>query len=191
MKLSAYLPRALPAGLETLADLATDLRWTWSHESDTLWRAMDPEVWEQTKNPYVVLQYLTEERLAELAADPSFKDHLRRLETARQEYLSQPGWYGESHGEQGVKGIAYLSMEFGLGEALPLYAGGLGILAGDYLKAASDLGVPVTAVGLLYQEGYFRQVLDAAGWQQEAYPFNDPTSCPLSPSRPRPEPGFG
>jgi starch phosphorylase len=99
----------------------------------------------------------------------------------RQEYLSQPNWYGETQGTRGVKGIAYFSMEFGLGEARPLYAGGLGILAGDYLKAASDLGVPVTGVGLLCQEGYFRQVLDAAGWQQEAYPFNDPTSLPVFP----------
>lgn len=181
MKFSAYLPRALPPGLEPLAALATDLRWTWSHESDALWRTMDSEVWEQTENPYVVLQCLSEERLRELATDPVFIDHLKRLEEARQNYLSGHGWYGETHGGEGVKGIAYFSMEFGLGEALPLYAGGLGILAGDYLKAASDLGVPVTGIGLLYQEGYFRQVLDAAGWQQEAYPFNDPTSLPVFP----------
>lgn len=181
MKLSAYLPRVLPASLKSLADLATDLRWTWSHESDALWRTMDPEIWEQTENPYVVLQYLSEERLQELAADEAFIEHLRRLGKARQNYISQPGWYGECYSDRQLNGIAYFSMEFGLGEALPLYAGGLGILAGDYLKAASDLGVPVTAIGLLYQEGYFRQVLDTAGWQQEAYPFNDPTSLPVFP----------
>jgi starch phosphorylase len=181
MKISAYLPRALPAGLETLAELATDLRWTWSHESDALWRRMGPEVWEQTENPYVVLQYLTEERLQELAADPDFRLHLESLAIQRQSYLEQAGSYGDSYGDKELQGIAYFSMEFGLGEALPLYAGGLGILAGDYLKTASDLGVPVTAVGLLYQEGYFRQVLDVAGWQQEAYPFNDPTSLPVFP----------
>ncbi len=180
MRLSVYLPRALPAGLETLADLATDLRWTWCHESDALWRRMAPEVWEQTENPYVVLQYLTEARLQELAADPDFRLHLENLAMQRQSYLEQAGRYG-SYGDKELQGIAYFSMEFGLGEALPLYAGGLGILAGDYLKTASDLGVPVTAVGLLYQEGYFRQVLDAAGWQQEAYPFNDPTSLAVFP----------
>jgi starch phosphorylase len=181
MKLSAYLPRALPASLKTVADLATDLRWTWSHESDFLWRTMDPEVWEQTENPYVVLQYLSEERLEELSVDPVFIDQLKRLKGKRREYLAMPGWYGERHDAQLVKGIAYLSMEFGLGEALPLYAGGLGILAGDYLKTASDMGVPVTGIGLLYQEGYFRQALDASGWQQEVYPYNDPTSLPVFP----------
>jgi starch phosphorylase len=181
MEPSPYLPRELPESLYSLAELATDLRWTWSHESDALWRMMDPEVWEQTGNPYVVLQNLAEGRLEELAADSMFKEHLRRLAALREEYIGQPGWFGESHGDEVLKGISYFSLEFGLGEALPLYAGGLGILAGDYLKAASDLGVPVTAVGLLYQEGYFRQVLDAFGWQQEAYPYNDPTTLPVLP----------
>jgi starch phosphorylase len=102
MKLSAYLPRALPASLETVADLATDLRWTWSHESDALWRAMDSEVWEQTENPYVVLQYLSEERLQELSADPVFVYQLKRLEEKRREYLTMPGWYGERLAAGGV-----------------------------------------------------------------------------------------
>ncbi|MBE0577122.1 MAG: alpha-glucan family phosphorylase [Desulfuromonadales bacterium] len=181
MKPSPYLPRELPEGLAPLTDLATDLRWTWSHESDALWRMMDPEAWELTENPYVVLQNLAEGRLEELATDSVFKEHLWRLAALREEYLGHTGWFGESHGDNVLKGISYFSLEFGLGEALPLYAGGLGILAGDYLKAASDLGVPVTAVGLLYQQGYFRQVLDAFGWQQEAYPYNDPTTLPVQP----------
>ncbi len=176
-----YLPRALPPALEPLTGLVTDLRWTWSHESDAIWQTLNPEVWEQTGNPYAALQYTTEERLDELAADSVFTSRLIQLDESRKAYLARGGWYGVRHGNDGLKGIAYFSMEFGIGEALPLYAGGLGILAGDYLKAASDLGVPVTAVGLLYQQGYLRQVLDGSGWQQEVYPYNDPTSLPVFP----------
>jgi len=179
--LAPFLPRKLPDGLEILADLATDLRWTWSHAGDALWKAMDAEAWERTGNAYVVLQNLPEERLEQLAKDARFRERLQQLAEQREAYLAQPGWYGSSDTDKGLRGIAYFSMEFGLGEALPLYAGGLGVLAGDYLKAASDLGVPVVGVGLLYQEGYFRQSLDSDGWQQEAYPYNDPTSLPIVP----------
>ncbi len=142
---------------------------------------MDPLIWEQTENPYVVLQNLSQERLEELANDTEFVKRLRHLAATHEAYCGQSGWYGETHANAKLKRVAYFSMEFGLGKALPLYAGGLGILAGDYLKAASDLGVPVVAVGLLYQEGYFRQVLDADGWQQEIYPYNDSTSLPIQP----------
>jgi len=179
------LPAELLPLVDTVMDLAMDLRWTWSHAGDALWKAMDPEVWEQTKNPFAVMQNLDPQRLQELNKNPQFKERLQRLATERKDYLEQPGWYGETHADAGLKGIAYFSMEFGLGEALPLYAGGLGILAGDYLKAASDLGVPVIGVGLLYQEGYFRQTLDASGWQQDIYPYNEPSSMPVRPVRSR------
>lgn len=115
-----------------------------------------------------------------LGADPLFLAGLQRLTQAR---LSAPGWFASTYGATKLKGGAYFSMEFGLGEALPLYAGGLGILAGDYLKTASDLGVPVIGIGLLYGEGYFRQVIDGEGWQRESYPFNDPGSMPIRPAR--------
>ena len=99
----------------------------------------------------------------------------------RERYLSEPSWYAQHYSAGELERVAYFSMEFGLGESLPLYAGGLGILAGDYLKTASDLGVPVVGVGLLYQVGYFRQIVDAGGWQHEMYPYNEPASLPIQP----------
>ena len=184
--LMSYL-RDLPADLlplvEQIADLAMDLRWTWSHGGDAMWKIMDPQLWEQSENPFVVLQNLSHERLQTLSQDQEFRQHLDRLVEARNRYCSCGGWFGEVHDNAGLRRIAYFSMEYGLGKALPLYAGGLGVLAGDYLKAASDLAVPVIAVGLLYQEGYFRQMLDTSGWQQEIYPYNDSSSLPLHPLR--------
>lgn len=177
----AFMPRELPAPLAVLAELALDLRWTWSHAGDALWQMVSPDIWERTRNPWVILQDVPQERLAQLAADVWFTDELQRLVHERDGYLEEPGWYGRQLGSSSMKVVAYFSMEFGLGEGLPLYAGGLGILAGDYLKTASDLGVPAVGVGLLYQQGYFRQVLDASGRQQELYPYNDPTSLPIQP----------
>ena len=175
------LPADLIPLVEQITTLATDLRWTWSHAGDTVWEAMDPVLWEQSENPLVVLQNLSRERLEELNRNSQFKRHLENLAIARNSYCDYCGWFGEVHTDAPLKGVAYFSMEFGLGEALPLYAGGLGVLAGDYLKAASDLAVPITAIGLLYQEGYFRQVLDESKWQQEVYPYNDSSTMPLRP----------
>jgi glycogen phosphorylase len=175
--------RDLPAGLEALAELALDLRWTWSHEADALWERVDAEAWDRTQNPWIILQDISAERLRALAADASFVAELERLAGTRRAYLKTPGWFSTAHGAAVLSGVAYFSMEFGLGEGLPLYAGGLGILAGDFLKTASDLGIPVIGVGLLYQEGYFRQTIDATGAQHEAYPFNDPGSLPIEPVR--------
>lgn len=173
--------RDFPDGLEALATIASDLRWTWSHAGDALWKMLDPQAWALTRNPYVILQNLSQQRLDELAQDAKFLKQLAKLTAARDGYLGRASWYGDTYSAAPLKGVAYFSMEFGLSEALPLYAGGLGILAGDYLKAVSDLGVPVIGVGLLYQEGYFRQTLDENGWQQAVYPYNDPTSLPISP----------
>ena len=175
--------RDLPEGLAALAELALDLRWTWSHEADALWQKIDAETWEQTANPWTLLREISDERLRTLAADRSFIAELERLSRARQAYLDAPGWFASAHRAATLSGVAYFSMEFGLGEGLPLYAGGLGILAGDFLKTASDLGLPVVGIGLLYQEGYFRQFIDADGAQHEAYPYNDPGSMPIQPAR--------
>ena len=177
------LPRPLPAGLEALTDLALDLRWTWSHAADDLWRMLDKEVWEATENPWVLLQDVSNQRLQQLAEDKQFREELDRLTVERENYLADPGWYGEVQQQYNVGKVAYFSMEFGLGEALHIYAGGLGILAGDYLKTASDLGLPVVGVGLLYQEGYFRQMLDADGRQLAVYPYNEPATLPIQPLR--------
>jgi starch phosphorylase len=174
--------RPLPPGLEGLADLALDLRWTWSHATDQLWETLDPETWEHTRNPYFILQSASQARLDQAASDSGFKQELQRWITQRQRYLHDPGWFGRVQGDSRLKCIAYFSMEFGLGEALPIYSGGLGILAGDFLKGASDLGVPVTGVGLLYQQGYFRQTLNPDGRQGEAFPYNDPVTLPITPA---------
>jgi glycogen phosphorylase len=177
-----FLPRDLPEPITILGELALDLRWTWTREADALWRRIDEELWTRTRNPWVILQSMSDESLCALAIDRSFTSELDRLARARTSHLEHPGWFASKCGSAKLTGVAYFSMEFGLGEALPLYAGGLGILAGDYLKTASDLGLPVIGIGLLYQEGYFRQIIDGTGWQQEAYPFNDPGSMPIRPA---------
>ena len=181
MNNQSYRTPELPPGLEILADLATDLRWTWSHAGDALWKVVAPKTWEQIENPYVILQNLPQKRLEELANDLHFLALIDKFVADRDAYYRQSGWYNNTYPDAKLQKIAYFSMEFGLGESLPLYAGGLGILAGDYLKAASDLGVPVIGVGLLYQEGYFRQMLDSEGWQHNVYPYNDPVSLPTQP----------
>ena len=172
--------RRLPDGLADLADLALDLRWTWNHATDRLWEALAPDIWKFTGNPWLILQSVSQSRLEQLTADAGFRDELGRLMQARREYLTGRTWFDDAYAGHDLQ-IAYFSMEYGLTEALPLYAGGLGILAGDHLKTASDLGVPLVAVGLLYQEGYFRQMLDAHGVQLELYPHNVPTSLPITP----------
>ncbi|SFW24763.1 starch phosphorylase [Luteibacter sp. UNCMF366Tsu5.1] len=182
MHMHRILPRSLPPGLEPLNDLALDLRWTWNHAVDALWRQVDGELWDFTHNPWVVLQNASQAQLDQLGRDEAFLERLKTAVDQRRHYLETPGMLaGHSSGDM-PNGIAYFSMEFGLSEALPLYAGGLGVLAGDYLKTASDLGVPLIGVGLLYREGYFRQTIDSAGNQQEAFPSNDPTSLPIQPS---------
>lgn len=178
--------REIPEELAGLTDLALDLRWTWSHAGDALWKMVGPETWKRIDNPWVALQDVPGERLVQLARDPQFQHEVHRLMVGHQRYCTDPAWYQQTHADAPHAGaplrrIAYFSMEFGLGEALPLYAGGLGVLAGDYLKAASDLGVPVVGVGLLYYAGYSRQFLDADGRQQDLYPYNDSTSLPIQP----------
>jgi starch phosphorylase len=178
---AAFFSRALPPALVRLRDLAGDLRWTWSHTADHLWRTVDPASWDRSENPWSILQDVPRARLDQLATDPDFLRELERLDDARQRYQRETGWFGETHPDAPLRGVAYFCMEFGLAEALPLYAGGLGVLAGDFLKASSDLGVPVVGVGLLYQEGFFRQAIDEAGRQLAVFPFNDPTSLPIEP----------
>jgi len=174
--------RELPEGLEVLAELALDLRWTFGRGGEAVWRSIDPLAWERTQNPWIVLQGAPLSRLRSLARDPAFRREVAELARSREEDLATRGWLVDRCEERGLGTVAYFSMEYGLGEALPLYAGGLGILAGDFLKAASDLGVPVVGVGLLYQEGYFRQMIDGEGRQQETYPYNDPDSLPIRPA---------
>jgi len=171
------------AGFDALAELALDLRWSWNHATDELWRTLDPELWAITKNPWVVLQTISGEHMERVMADPAFRNKLAALLQAKRDSVEAPAWFQQHHPQSPLTCVAYFSMEFMLSEALPIYSGGLGNVAGDQLKAASDLGVPVVGVGLLYQQGYFRQVLDADGAQQALFPYNDPGQLPITPLR--------
>ena len=180
--LHAYLPRTLPEELEVLIELALDLRWTWSHAGDALWQTIAPDIWERTQNPWMLLQNVSKERFEQLVKDPLFLAQLAQLKLERSQYYHQDGCFQCDDPSIQLGSIAYFSMEYGLGEALPIYAGGLGILAGDLLKSASDLNLPLVGVGLLYQQGYFRQLIDAQGLQQAFYPYNEPASLPIRPA---------
>ena len=129
--MASVLTRDLPTEIAALGDIALDLRWTWSHEADALWKRLDEEVWTRTQNPWTLLQDVSADRLCAAAADPAFTAELQRLADARTAYLGAPGWFRSRHPDGALGGVAYFSMEFGVGEALPLYAGGLGVLAGD------------------------------------------------------------
>src|SRR5215470_14580616 len=177
-----YLPRDID-GIEQLFELALDLRWSWNQSADELWGQIDPELWAVTHNPWVVLQTVSRTKLKELAANQAFRRQVETLLHTQRQYGEAQGWFQHVHGKAPLKSVAYFSMEFMLSEALPIYSGGLGNVAGDQLKAASDLGVPVVGVGLLYQQGYFRQVLDAQGAQRALYPHNDPMQLPITPVR--------
>jgi glycogen phosphorylase len=172
-----------PRGADALAELAMDLRWSWNHSADELWRKLDPALWELTHHPNAVLQGATRERVAAALADPEFARLLDSLVLARRKAVESPGWFQRKHPEAPLSCVAYFCMEFMLTEALPIYSGGLGNVAGDQLKSASDLGVPVVGVGLLYQHGYFRQVIDQSGAQQVIYPYSDPGQLPVTPVR--------
>jgi starch phosphorylase len=172
----------MPEGLEGLIDLALDLRWSWSHAADHLWRKIAPELWDRTGNPWLILQTVATHHLQALTTDVSFQKLVDASIAEHKEAIEVPAWFQQAYSKQAFS-IAYFSMEYGLSEALPIYSGGLGILAGDYLKTASDLGVPVTGIGLLYQQGYFRQIIDSRGAQTESYPYNDPSQLPIMPVR--------
>jgi glycogen phosphorylase len=168
---------------EALTDLALDLRWSFNHSADQLWERLDAELWDLTHNPWVVLQTVSRERLHTVTSDPGFQKLLADLQHQRKTAEESEGWFQKAHPRSGLSAVAYFSMEFMLSEALPIYSGGLGNVAGDQLKTASNLGVPVIGIGLLYQEGYFRQEIDTQGRQQALYPFNDPGQLPISPLR--------
>jgi starch phosphorylase len=170
-------------GFDSLAELALDMRWSWNHATDQVWRQLEPTLWEMTQNPWVVLQTVSRDKLKRVLADPAFRKNIDDLLRAKRQTAEAPAWFQQHHPQAPLTCVAYFSMEFMLSEALPIYSGGLGNVAGDQLKAASDLGVPVVGVGLLYQQGYFRQVIDKDGAQQALYPYNDPGQLPITPVR--------
>jgi len=176
----------LPERLAALDELTTNLRWSWDKPTQNLFASIDSALWQRCgSDPVALLGAVNPARLDELALDETFLGRLDELAADLHDYLSRPLWY-QRRQEEGVESgqampaaIAYFSMEFGIAEVLPNYSGGLGILAGDHLKSASDLGVPLVAVGLYYRSGYFRQSLTADGWQNETYPSLDPQGLPL------------
>jgi starch phosphorylase len=168
---------------DALAEMAMDLVWSWNHSADQIWERLDPELWDSTHNPWFVLQTVSRERLESLTADPDFQTLVNTLLQEKRAAVDSAGWFQNTYPGTCLKTVGYFSMEFMLSEALPIYSGGLGNVAGDQLKAASNLSVPVIGVGLLYQQGYFRQEIDAEGRQQALYPFNDPGQLPIRPVR--------
>src|SRR5512140_456276 len=170
-------------GFDSLAELALDMRWSWNHATDEVWRQLDPELWEITHNPWVVLQTVSRDHLELKLVDTAFRKNIDDLLRIKRQAAETPAWFQQHYPKAHLTCVAYFSMEFMLSEALPIYSGGLGNVAGDQLKATSDLGVPVVGVGLLYHQGYFRQVIDKDGAQQALFPYNDPGQLPISPLR--------
>ena len=176
----------LPKPLTILQVLAYNLRWSWDYDSWTLFQRLDPELWDATgHNPVSMLGRISQHRLQAAVDDGAFRSQLDRVTVSFNDYMSDKDtWYARNHGDvDPAPIIAYFSMEFGITESLKNYSGGLGILSGDHLKSASDLGLPLVGVGLLYQEGYFQQYLNADGFQQESYPLNDYANLPVSLAR--------
>jgi len=171
---------ALPERLAPLLEIANNLWWTWNPAAVELFHRMDPDLWEGVDhNPLSLLGQLSRPKLEALARDDSFTSHMDTMRRKLEEYLSAPTWYDKTYGDDDGQHIAYFSAEYGFHECLPIYSGGLGILSGDHLKSASDLGLPLVGIGLAYRQGYFRQYLNSDGWQQERYPENEFHTLPL------------
>jgi starch phosphorylase len=178
-----YTSLAAERNSDALSELALDLRWTWNHSTDDLWRELEPELWHATQNPWLILQSISYARLQRLLNEPRVRDRVNTLLNRQRELEASDAWFQKNHSDSGLNAVAYFSMEYMLSEALPIYSGGLGNVAGDQLKTASDLGVPIIAVGLLFQQGYFHQEFDTDGRQIALYPFNDPGQLPVRPLR--------
>ena len=170
-------------GVDALVELALNLHWSWNHAADELWEALDKDLWATTQNPWVILRTVSREKIKAALGDVEFRGRLDSLLQKNRESYREDAWFQHKHPDKALTTVAYFSMEFMLSEALPIYSGGLGNVAGDQMKAASDLGVPVVGVGLLYGQGYFRQDFDSQGRQQALYPVNDPGQLPIRPLR--------
>ncbi len=171
---------SLPKTLEPLREIAFNLYWTWNHEAVELFRRIDRKLWEESQhNPIIMLGRTDQKRLVELSEDDGFLSHMNRVFASLMNYMGEKTWYQKNHKKEEKQSIAYFSAEFGLTECLQIYSGGLGILSGDHLKSASDLGLPLVGVGLCYKEGYFQQYLTSDGWQQERYDMVDFYNQPM------------
>ncbi|MFP4581577.1 MAG: alpha-glucan family phosphorylase [Candidatus Sumerlaeia bacterium] len=181
MKINAYtVAPSLPEPLKCLETLAYNLRWTWNITALTLFQRLDRNLWQETyHNPIRMLGLVKQERLEKLCHDDGFMAHMENAWKEFQDYMEGPNWFNQNYGGPEALSIAYFSFEFGIAESVPIYSGGLGVLAGDHIKASSDLGLPLIGVSLLYREGYFQQYLNQDGWQQEVYPENDFYNMPV------------
>ncbi|MGC2498145.1 MAG: alpha-glucan family phosphorylase [Acidobacteriaceae bacterium] len=169
--------------MDALTELALNLHWSWNHAADELWKRLDADLWETTQNPWVILQTVSRDTIKTALAETEFRQRLDNLLQHNREAYRSDAWFQTKHPDTALTLAAYFSMEFMLSEALPIYSGGLGNVAGDQMKAASDLGVPVVGVGLLYGQGYFRQDFNSEGRQRALYPVNDPGQLPIRPLR--------
>lgn len=177
---SYYVIPSLPKNLEKLREIAYNLYWTWNSDTKELFKRLDRELWVQTgHNPILLLGKVSQSRLEEASHDDGFRSHLNRVYDRLQFYLNEKTWFQKKYNNLKNFNIIYFSAEFGLAECLQTYSGGLGVLAGDHLKAASDLGIPLIGIGLLYKVGYFQQYLNSDGWQHEKYEINDFDNLPL------------
>lgn len=179
-----YYRNAFPDGtdgFETLVEIALDMHWSWNHASDFIWQYLDKDYWQITQNPWNLLQTVSRKKVEGALADPEFSSKLSNFMELRKKSKHKSFWFENNYPKSALQCVAYFSMEFMLSEALPIYSGGLGNVAGDHLKGASDLGVPIIGIGLLYQQGYFRQNINDEGDQQVSLPFNDPNQLPITP----------
>jgi starch phosphorylase len=177
-------PAAEPSlGIEALTELALNLHWSWNHKADEIWEALDSYLWKTTQNPWVILQTVSQDKVTALLKTPKFQQRLAEMMRHKHAAFASDAWFQMKHPGTALSTVAYFSMEFMLTEALPIYSGGLGNVAGDQMKAASDLGVPVVGIGLLWGQGYFRQDFAADGMQRALYPVNDPGQLPIQPLR--------
>jgi starch phosphorylase len=172
----------VPEPLVPLLELAHNLWWVWHYEAVELFRRLDRKLWDDVyHNPVKLLGTISQAKLVEAAKDDGYIAHLKRVHESFKQHLTEQGWYQRTHGEKAKLLVAYFSAEFGIHESLPVYSGGLGVLAGDHLKSASEIGLPLVGMGLLYRNGYFQQYLSSEGWQQEAYPELDFYNLPVEP----------
>lgn len=181
MKITSFivLPET-PEALNPLKEIAYNMWYSWNWEAVKLFITLDPEYWEKSyQSPINMLCMLPLQKLEEAAQNQDFLSQMNRVYESFQNYLKEKTWFEKKFGEKKKPFMAYFSCEYGIDEGLPLYSGGLGILAGDHIKSASDLGIPLMGVGLLYRQGYFRQYLNADGWQIENYPENNRHKMPL------------
>jgi starch phosphorylase len=169
--------------INALHELALDLRWSWSHATDEIWKKLDPVLWDLTHNPFLILQTISANKINKVLDDGAVRQSIEEFIQNKRQISSSPAWFQQTYPNTVLTSVAFFSMEYMLSEALPIYSGGLGNVAGDFLKSASDLGIPVTGVGLLYQRGYSRQMINNDGSQQTLFPYNDPGQLPLTPLR--------